>query len=113
MPSEQNRILIIGAGLAGLSLAQGLKQKNIPFHIFERDTSSGFRAQGYRIRIGGDGAEALKRLLPEKLWDAFEATCAEVVKGGHQVDVLTGEESELRLAADLVADLVVVGRGRL
>lgn len=89
----QPHILIIGAGLAGLGLAQGLKQANIPFHVFERDTSASFRAQGYRIRIGPDGAGAIRRLVPEELWLAFEATSAEVVHGGTQLDVLTGEES--------------------
>ena len=80
--SEQHKILIIGAGLAGLSLTQGLKQAGVPFHVFERDTSSAFRAQGYRIRIGSDGAGALKHLLPEHLLEAFEATYAEDVHGG-------------------------------
>ena len=94
MPAPQPRISIIGAGLAGLGLAQGLKQSGIPFHIFERDTSASFRAQGYRIRIGPDGAAAIKRLLPVHLWKAFEATSAEIVHGGHQLDVLTGEESD-------------------
>ena len=94
MAQTKPSALIIGAGLAGLGLAQGLKQANIPFRIFERDTSAGFRAQGYRIRIGPDGAGAIKRLLPEHLWHAFEATAAEVVHGGAQLDVLTGEESD-------------------
>lgn len=93
MSIEQQRILIIGAGLAGLGLAQGLKQAKIPFHVYERDTSAGFRAQGYRIRMGPDGAGAVKRLVPEHLWVAYEATAAQVVHGGHQLDVLTGEES--------------------
>ena len=93
MSNPQPRILIIGAGLAGLGLAQGLKQANIPFHVFERDTSAGFRAQGYRIRMGADGTAAVKRLLPERLWNAYEATSAEVVHGGRQLDVMTAEES--------------------
>ena len=94
MPQQHPKILITGAGIAGLSLAQGLKQASIPFHIYERDTSSSFRAQGYRIRLGPDGAGGLKRLLPEHLWRAFEATCAEVVHGGRQIDAQTGETAE-------------------
>ena len=91
---HQPKILIIGAGLAGLSLAQGLRQANVPFHIFERDTSSSFRAQGYRIRISSEGAAAVRKLVPEQLWNAFEATCAEVVGGGFQILAMTGEKDE-------------------
>lgn len=89
----QRRIIIIGGGLAGLSLGQGLKQANIPFLIFERDANADYRPQGYRIRISPEGAEALRRLLPEPLWYAFESTCAEVVHGGAQLNALTGEKT--------------------
>ena len=90
-------IIIVGGGLAGLSLGQGLKRAKIPFRIFERDTNASFRAQGYRIRIGEDGAAALKRLLPPQLFDAFEATSAEVVHGGHAVNAANGEELQFHI----------------
>lgn len=88
------RVLIVGGGLAGLSLAQGLKRANppIPFHIFERDTSASFRAQGYRIRITPEGAGALEKLLPGNLWNAFEATAAGVLPGmGSRLNAVTAE----------------------
>lgn len=91
---QQSRILIIGAGLGGLALAQGLKQAQVPFHIYERDTSASFRAQGYRIRISPDGAAAIRRLLPTHLWEVFEATCAEMVHGGHQIDADSAQTTE-------------------
>lgn len=95
MSSETtNQVLIIGAGLGGLSLAQGLRHANppVPFRIFERDHSSAFRAQGYRIRISPDGAAALQKVLPEHLWRAFEATCSPVAEGlGSRVDAASAE----------------------
>ncbi len=72
----QPLILIIGAGLGGLFLAQGLKKANIPFRIFEKDPSKAWRAQGYRIRISSEGAAALAKNLSEELWQLFEETCA-------------------------------------
>ncbi|CAM1503481.1 Fc.00g010720.m01.CDS01 [Cosmosporella sp. VM-42] len=93
-PSEPPKLIIIGAGLAGLSLAQGLKYANphIPFHIFERDTSASFRAQGYRIRITPDGAAGLRKLLPNNLWELFEATSGKVIPGGgSRLDAISGK----------------------
>lgn len=84
-----SRILIIGAGLGGLSLAQGLKKAGIPFHLFERDRTSNYRAQGYRLRINGDGAAALKSNLTAELWDRFERTCAEIKLGMTMIDALS------------------------
>ena len=91
---QQARILIIGAGLAGLSLGQGLKQAGIPFRIFERDGAASFRAQGYRIRIDQRGAEGLRRLLPAELYQAFESTSSDVIHGGQQLDAATGKQFE-------------------
>lgn len=87
--SFQAPILVIGAGLAGLSLGQSLKQSNIPFQIFERDQAASFRAQGYRIRIDQQGGNALKRLLPPSLFALFEETSAKVISGGHRFDPIT------------------------
>ncbi|KAF9431803.1 hypothetical protein BGZ76_011677 [Entomortierella beljakovae] len=74
-------ILIVGAGVAGLSLAQGLKKQDISFRIFERDASPDFRAQGYRLRINHYGATALKKLLTEDMWQLFQDTCATLELG--------------------------------
>ncbi|KAF2703771.1 putative monooxygenase [Pleomassaria siparia CBS 279.74] len=44
-------IIIIGAGVVGLTLAHGLKRSNIPFQIYERDSSISSRGQGWAITI--------------------------------------------------------------
>ncbi|KAJ5817000.1 hypothetical protein N7447_009233 [Penicillium robsamsonii] len=75
-------ILIIGAGLGGLCLAQGLKKRNIPFKIFEQDERHDLRTQGYRLRVSTEGIYALRDTLSPEIYALFENTCAETVIGG-------------------------------
>lgn len=86
------RVLIVGGGLSGLALAQGLKRLSppIPFRIFERDAAAAHRAQGYRIRIS---SAALQALLPPSLFAKFVATSIPVTGGGGggALDARTGE----------------------
>ena len=70
------RIAIIGAGLGGLCLAQGLKKNGIDCKIFEKDAAINTRTQGYRIRVNEPGRKALEKCLPKDLYDLFIATCA-------------------------------------
>ncbi|GAC1347368.1 MAG: FAD-dependent monooxygenase [Ktedonobacteraceae bacterium] len=67
-------VLIIGGGVGGLCLAQGLKQSGISVAVYERDRSVHFRRQGYRIHINPDGSHALHDCLPENLFNLFVAT---------------------------------------
>ena len=85
------KVIINGAGLGGLSLAQGLKRANIDFRVFERDPTKDSRLQGYRLRINPDGSDALKKLLPSDLWTVFQRSSATTVSGHTRIDVITGE----------------------
>jgi 2-polyprenyl-6-methoxyphenol hydroxylase-like FAD-dependent oxidoreductase len=67
-------VIVIGAGLGGLCLAQGLRRAGIACEVYERDESSTIRGQGYRIHIDGDGDTALKEMLPPNLHELFRAT---------------------------------------
>ncbi|RFU31575.1 hypothetical protein B7463_g4763, partial [Scytalidium lignicola] len=60
-------VIIIGAGVVGLTLAQALKQHNIPFEIYERDPHIE-RAKGWGITIHW-ALPALKSCLPAELFD--------------------------------------------
>ncbi|MEV4148105.1 NAD(P)/FAD-dependent oxidoreductase [Amycolatopsis sp. NPDC049691] len=67
-------VIIIGAGLGGLSLAQGLRRAGIPCRVYERDESAGARKQGYRLHISGVGDAALGEVLRPELHELFRAT---------------------------------------
>src|ERR1700722_1933033 len=78
----QNRLLIIGAGLGGLALAQGLVKAGFNVSVFERDESPTSRPQGYRISIRSLGMNALTALLaPEKMSRLPMAKVADVGDG--------------------------------
>lgn len=74
-PLVRKPILISGAGVSSLLLAQALIKANIPIQIFERDASISFRAQGYRLRLSNEGLDAIEKVLgPEKFakfWDTW------------------------------------------
>jgi salicylate hydroxylase len=73
--SEFQHVLIIGGGIGGLCLAQGLKQAGINASVYERDRAITDRLQGYRVHISPKGSRALHNCLPPDLFAAFAATC--------------------------------------
>ena len=63
------KVAIIGAGVSGLCLAQGLKRAGVEVRVFERDREPASRLKGYRLSISPMGSRALLSCLgPE----AFE-----------------------------------------
>lgn len=66
-------VIIIGGGLAGLTLANVLKENGVPYKVFERDASPTHRMQGWSINLQfalsylQSGLNAVKfSQLPEK-----------------------------------------------
>ena len=51
MSEKQMRVAIIGGGIGGLCLAQGLKQAGVSVAVYERDRTPTARLQGFRIHI--------------------------------------------------------------
>jgi len=89
-----NRVLIIGGGIGGLGLAQGLLKASIPFRVFERETALNIRSQGYRVRTSDVGQTALMALLPPSLYsrliDSLPPNPASFVPVAH-LEALSGE----------------------
>ncbi|KAI5927667.1 putative monooxygenase [Camillea tinctor] len=60
-------VLIVGAGLSGLTLAQILRKNGVSFEVFERDASVDARTQGWAIALHGPVLEGLKASMPEDI----------------------------------------------
>ncbi|GLZ29359.1 monooxygenase [Lentzea sp. NBRC 105346] len=83
---------MIGGGIGGLCLAQGLKKEGIDVTVYERDRSRTDRLQGYRIHINPHGAQALEECLPPEAWEKFKASCG---TGGNGFGFLDDQLREL------------------
>ncbi|KAH8703678.1 putative monooxygenase [Talaromyces proteolyticus] len=60
-------VLIIGAGMSGLTLAQQLKKNNISFTVFERDLNDDSRGQGWALSLFGEALDLMRALMPSEL----------------------------------------------
>jgi 2-polyprenyl-6-methoxyphenol hydroxylase-like FAD-dependent oxidoreductase len=91
-------VLIIGAGISGLLLAQQLHRLSIPFQIFERDNDFTTRGSGWGLTLHWS-LPALRELLPEHLLSRLRDTYvdrAAVERGEDSTfpffDLTTGEK---------------------
>lgn len=62
-------VLVIGAGIGGLCLAQGLAKSDVSVAVYERDGSPRLRGQGWRVSLKEEGTHALRDCLPAHLFD--------------------------------------------
>jgi len=92
-------VLVIGGGIGGLCLAQGLKQAGVSVAVYERDRTPTDRLQGYRVHISPAGSRALHACLPPQLFELFDRTCGKPGRAfrfmTEDMRVLLALESEL------------------
>src|SRR5215472_3859407 len=64
------KVIVIGGGIAGLCLAQGLKKAGIDVSVYEKGPRQAdpHWLQGYQIHVNPNGAHALQECLPPALW---------------------------------------------
>ncbi|MBF6474456.1 MULTISPECIES: FAD-dependent oxidoreductase [Nocardia] len=67
--SSDARILIVGAGVGGLALAQALRRGGVDVTVYEQDPTPTIRNQGYRIHIDSNGNAALRTCLSAAVLD--------------------------------------------
>jgi 2-polyprenyl-6-methoxyphenol hydroxylase-like FAD-dependent oxidoreductase len=71
------RVAVVGGGLGGLCLAQGLLRAGADVTVYERDASLVTRRQGYRLHLDARAGLALEATLPPESFARFQATCAQ------------------------------------
>ncbi|KAJ7917498.1 hypothetical protein B0H13DRAFT_2441878 [Mycena leptocephala] len=80
MTSPSNRVLIVGAGLGGLTLAQSLHKLGVPYLVLERDASPVARGQGWSIGISWIIEPLLAGVITSNKPD-LRSTCANYALG--------------------------------
>ncbi len=116
--SPQRPVLISGAGIASLLLAQSLLRSKIPFQVFERDATISFRGQGYRLRLSNEGLEAIESVLGPEAFQRFYDRCGKTGGSGFAgFDALTGERTDRVLFNETLGSregkIVGIGRGEM
>ncbi|MBV60141.1 MAG: hypothetical protein CMH65_02445 [Nevskiales bacterium] len=71
--TPEQPVIIIGAGVVGLTLAHGLANADIPFEIYERDETTTSRDQGWAITLHWALA-FLRQLLDSEALERVDAT---------------------------------------
>jgi len=69
---RDQHVLIVGAGVGGLCLAQGLRRAGISCTVYERSPDLSW--DGYLLHMSAEGGSALRRCLPEHLYRLYVAT---------------------------------------
>ncbi|KAJ7130632.1 hypothetical protein C8R44DRAFT_66835 [Mycena epipterygia] len=126
--ASNNRVLIVGAGLGGLTLAQSLRKLGVPYLVLERDPSPSARDQGWSIGVSWIIEPLLAGIITSDKPD-LRSTCANYTLGHEEclalqsscfVDGTTGrmvqketqkfeDVQELRVSRGKLRDWLAVG----
>lgn len=94
------RVLIAGAGLGGLCLAQGLRREGIEAVVLERRGHTGRQPVTYGIHLNTDGMRALRACLPDPAWQRLVKTSVlapdKIRFHDQNLDVLAVRDNEAR-----------------
>ncbi|EED12117.1 monooxygenase, putative [Talaromyces stipitatus ATCC 10500] len=70
--SPSHPVIILGAGMVGLTLAQALKKAGIPFQVYERDSAADTeKGRGWALTVHW-ALSALEECLPPELYNRLE-----------------------------------------
>lgn len=122
MQSSALPVLIIGAGISGLSLAQGCRKHGIPYQLFERDESVAARSAGWGLTLNWC-LPVFRSLMPQDVADGLGETLVNkaAVNAGEKgsftfFDLATGEakwrvpaSERLRVSRERLRRLMLTG----
>ena len=96
-------LIIIGGGIGGLCLAQGLRKAGISVAVYERGPrrADPHWLQGYQIHINPSGSRALQDCLLPAVWDTLVANAC-IPNAGFQV--LTEQMKEIAFVEPEIMD---------
>ncbi|KAL9016017.1 MAG: hypothetical protein Q9185_006612 [Variospora sp. 1 TL-2023] len=100
---NHDKILIIGAGCTGLSLAHGLKKAGIPSLVYERDEENAARRRDWNMGLHW-AAPALESLIPESLFSRIQSTQVDPhtpTKDVERLRFLNGQTGEIMGIAEI------------
>lgn len=80
------KVLIAGAGIAGLTLAQGLRRVGIECEVFEREPLDSWRT-GYLLNLDAEGDSGLAACLAPALYELYMRASGETMEG-HDLSVV-------------------------
>lgn len=73
-------VLIAGGGIAGLTLAQGLRREGVACQVLEREPLDSWRT-GYLLNLDAEGDTGLDACLPPALYELFLRASGETMSG--------------------------------
>ncbi|WP_327064915.1 FAD-dependent monooxygenase [Kitasatospora sp. NBC_01250] len=89
------RVMVAGAGIGGLCLAQGLLRAGVDVRVYEREAAADSRYQGFRVGLGPVGLAALRECLPDRMYGLLEAVLGSISGERRVVDQHLGLVREL------------------
>jgi 2-polyprenyl-6-methoxyphenol hydroxylase-like FAD-dependent oxidoreductase len=85
------RVIIIGAGLGGLTLAQLLTAApNVRVRCYERSQTLDDRLTGFRVMLSGSTLTTLKGKLWNEVWSHIALSIGEQPEGGQRMEFMKG-----------------------
>lgn len=118
----QPPLLIIGAGISGLTLTQACRKLSIPYRLFERDASASHRSAGWGLTLNW-ALPTFKELIPDDVLERLPETYVnrEAVDAGERgsftfFDLGTGEakwnvpaSERIRVSRERLRKLMLTG----